>query len=292
MTLWTRAVATGAAAIALSACTSIESIDRVAGMETQGDAFAEGLQAGYVELTRKEIGFYDWVDADAFHGKAAAAAAGDTVLPEDPGDWSIFGEALLAELVAERARLMDALDDGARSDRPEAAARAQTGYDCWVEEAEEGPPNDGPVAAHQSAEMAECRDGYMAAMEEVLYVEPVYAEPAPEEPRPTEFVVYFGWDGSDLSPRAQGFLDDVADEAALQEPSSISIAGHADASGPTDYNDSLSEDRAKAVADYLAARGVSPDAMDVAWFGENDLAVATDDGVREPNNRRVEIVFE
>ncbi len=289
MNLWTKTLAAGAAAMALSACTSIDSIDRVAGMETGGDAFTKGLHAGYVELAHKEAGYHDRIDAGFFRDKAAAAGAGEAVPPEDPNDWSIHDEALLAELLAERPRLMDALDDDGRSGRPDPAARAQAMYDCWVEEAEEGPESDGPVAAHQVREMAACRDGYMAAMEELLYVEPVAVV---EEPRPTEFVVYFGWDRSDLSPLAQGFLDDIAAEAAMQAPSSISISGYADASGSADYNDRLSRDRANAVADYLAARGVGPDAMDVVWFGENDLAVPTDDDIREPNNRRVAIVFE
>ena len=279
-----KALVAGAAAIALSACTTVSSIDRVAEMETGGSAFTKGLHAGYVELAYKEAGFYDWIDAGFFRDKAEAAGAGEVVLPEDPNSWSIDDEALLAELNSERPRLMGALD-AHRGDKPGLAAIAQTKYDCWVEEAEEGPEHMGPVASHQPREMGKCRAEYLTAMEELLMVEMV----VPMEVGPTEFIVYFGWDRSDLSPLAESFLDDVAGEASMQGPDSISVAGFTDTSGSAAYNMQLSQKRAGTVADYLAGHGVNSDSMNVDWFGQNDLAVETADGVREPNKPRVEI---
>jgi len=284
-----KAIFAGAAALALSACTTISSIDRVAEMETGGSAFTKALHAGYVELAYKEAGFYDWVDAGFFRDKAEAAGMGEVVLPEDPNNWAIDDEALLAELNSENARLNGVLNDGARSEHPELAALAQTKYDCWVEEAEEGPEHYGPVASHQPREMGKCRAEYLTAMEELTA--PMEQVVMIEE-RATEFIVYFGWDRSDLSPLAQSFLDDVAVEADIQNPGAVSVAGFTDTSGSASYNMALSQRRASTVADYLAAHGVNPAIMDVGWFGENDLAVETADGVREPNNRRVEIVFE
>ncbi|MBN35177.1 MAG: hypothetical protein CMM46_10465 [Rhodospirillaceae bacterium] len=286
-----KALVAGATALALSACTTVISIDRVAEMETGGSAFTKALHAGYVELAYKEAGFYDWVDAGFFRDKAEMAGSGEVVLPEDPNNWSIDDEALLAELNSENPRLNRVLNDGARSEHPELAALAQTKYDCWVEEAEEGPEHDGPVAVHQPREMGKCRAEYLTAMEELTMPmeEPIEIEIVEYA---TEFIIYFGWDRSDLSPLAQSFLDDVATEAAMQGPSVISIAGFTDTSGSAEYNIGLSRRRADSVADYLVGHGIDAGLMSVGWFGENDLAVETPDGVREPNNRRVEIVFE
>jgi OOP family OmpA-OmpF porin len=281
-----------AAAFALSACTTVSSIDRVAEMGSSGNEFTDGLHAGYVELAYKEAGYYDWIDAGFFRDKAEAAGAGEVVLPEDPNSWSIDDEAQLAELNSERARLMGVLDGGARSEYPALAATAQTSFDCWVEEAEEGPEHNGPVADHQVRELGKCRADYLTAMEEMT--KPMMPEPIQviETPTATEFIVYFGWDVADLSPLAQSFLNDVAGEANSQNPSAISIGGYTDTSGSADYNIKLSERRANNVAAYLAGQGVNSSIMDVRWFGEEDLAVPTEDGVREPNNRRVEITFE
>lgn len=281
-----------AAAFALSACTTVSSIDRVAGMDSSGNAFTDGLHAGYVELAYKEAGFYDWIDAGFFRDKAEAAGRGEVVLPEDPNNWSIDDEAQLAELNSERARLLGVLDGGARSEHPALAATAQTSFDCWVEEAEEGPENNGPIADHQVRELGKCRADYLTAMDELtrpMVEEVVMVE---ETPTATEFIVYFGWDVAELSPLAQSFLNDVADEAATQNPANISVGGYTDTSGSAEYNIRLSERRANNVAAYLSGQGVNSSIMDVRWFGEEDLAVPTGDNVREPNNRRVEITFE
>ena len=67
--------------------------------------------------------------------------------------------------------------------------------------------------------------------------------------------------------------------------------GHADTVGSTAYNQGLSEARANRVADELIARGVPAGAMTLAGRSENQPAVDTGDNVREPQNRRVEIVL-
>lgn len=287
-------VAGAAAAFALSACTTVSSIDRVAEMSSSGNEFTDALRAGYVELAYKEAGFYDWIDAGFFRDKAEAAGMGEVVLPEDPNNWSIDDEAQLAELNSERPRLIAALDDGGRTDMPDVAAKAQTSFDCWVEEAEEGPEHNGPVADHQVRELGKCRADYLTAMEELLAEEEVMEEVVmvEETPTATEFIVYFGWDVAELSPLAQSFLDDVAGEAAAQNPAVINVGGYTDTSGSAEYNIQLSERRADNVAAYLSGQGVDSSIMNVRWFGEEDLAVPTEDNVREPNNRRVEITFE
>jgi outer membrane protein OmpA-like peptidoglycan-associated protein len=71
----------------------------------------------------------------------------------------------------------------------------------------------------------------------------------------------------------------------------VVVAGHADRSGPDAYNESLSERRARTVAEALAARDLPASAMAVEWHGERQPRVAQADGTKEPQNRRVEITF-
>ena len=71
----------------------------------------------------------------------------------------------------------------------------------------------------------------------------------------------------------------------------ITATGHTDASGSADYNLELSQRRAEAVASELIRHGVPATDIVTIGRGEEDLLVPTADGVREPRNRRVEIVI-
>ena len=105
------------------------------------------------------------------------------------------------------------------------------------------------------------------------------------------YLVFFAWDQADLTPVTQAVLDQVAADYARGEPTRVTVAGHADRSGTEAYNLALSEQRARNVARALVQRGVPQRALDVQWFGESQPRIPTPDGVREPRNRRVEIVF-
>jgi outer membrane protein OmpA-like peptidoglycan-associated protein len=103
--------------------------------------------------------------------------------------------------------------------------------------------------------------------------------------------VFFDWDKSDITSEAASILDNAA--AAYQQTGSASIvlAGHTDKSGSDQYNQGLSQRRADAVKAYLAGKGIPDGAMTTEAFGESRPLVETADGVREPQNRRVEITF-
>lgn len=72
----------------------------------------------------------------------------------------------------------------------------------------------------------------------------------------------------------------------------IDVAGHTDTSGPYGYNIRLSQRRAQAVAAELERQGVPGNAIDIHAYGYTQVLVPTGPDVREPQNRRVEIVFE
>jgi len=103
--------------------------------------------------------------------------------------------------------------------------------------------------------------------------------------------VFFDWDKSDITAEAAAILDNAAAAYAQTGSASIVLAGHTDKSGSDQYNQGLSQRRADAVKGYMAGKGVPDSAMTTEAFGESKPLVDTADGVREPQNRRVEITF-
>ncbi|MFZ4762889.1 MAG: OmpA family protein [Alphaproteobacteria bacterium] len=116
---------------------------------------------------------------------------------------------------------------------------------------------------------------------------PVQAEPA----KPVKYTVFFDFDQSNITPQARQILDQAALNAKSGKITHIDLIGHADTSGGVQYNQKLSEKRAVAVANYLAGKGVAKKEMSVSGKGKSQPLVPTADGVKEPQNRRVEIGF-
>jgi hypothetical protein len=110
-------------------------------------------------------------------------------------------------------------------------------------------------------------------------------------PRLRAFLVFFDWDRSDITPEAAAILDRAAEAYVQTGQTSVVLAGHADKSGAPDYNVRLSQRRADAVKNYMASKGISGGQITTEAFGESRPLVDTADGVREPQNRRVEITF-
>ncbi len=111
--------------------------------------------------------------------------------------------------------------------------------------------------------------------------------PAPECENPA--LIFFEWnDPVPPQAEAQQVIDFVAANYQRCKWGSLTVVGHADKSGSNSYNMGLSEARANNVAGMLSATvpGVS---VSVEFKGEEEPRVATEDGVRELQNRRVEI---
>ncbi|WP_237216231.1 OmpA family protein [Falsiroseomonas oryziterrae] len=121
---------------------------------------------------------------------------------------------------------------------------------------------------------------------------PVVAPAPAAAPAPARtFLVFFDWNRADLTERARQIIGDAATNAQRGGVSRIEVSGHADRSGTPQYNQRLSERRANAVAAELERRGIPRSAITIQGFGESRPLVPTADGVREPQNRRVEIVL-
>jgi len=116
--------------------------------------------------------------------------------------------------------------------------------------------------------------------------------PAPPMVAPPSFMVFFDWDKSNLSSQALATIQQAAAAFKQKGNARITATGHTDTSGPEAYNMALSLRRANAVKDALVRDGVPAQAISVIGMGEKGLLVPTGDGVREPQNRRVEIVIQ
>jgi outer membrane protein OmpA-like peptidoglycan-associated protein len=92
---------------------------------------------------------------------------------------------------------------------------------------------------------------------------------------------------ADIKPQMRPVLDEMAKN--LDGNVRISVIGHTDNSGPDTVNDPLSLQRAQAVRDYLAGRGVGAARIDIQGRGEREPVAsnATDSG--RAQNRRVEV---
>jgi OmpA-OmpF porin, OOP family len=120
---------------------------------------------------------------------------------------------------------------------------------------------------------------------------PVAPPPPPPPPpaAPKEFIVFFGHNKSNLTPEAMDVIRQAASAAKEYGSATITVVGHADKSGSPAYNEKLSLRRADGVKGALVGEGIEAGKITTSGRGESDPMVPTEDGVREPQNRRVHI---
>jgi OmpA-OmpF porin, OOP family len=116
------------------------------------------------------------------------------------------------------------------------------------------------------------------------------AAPAPQPAR--SYLVFFDWDKATLTDRARQIVREAAQASTHVQSTQLRVNGYTDTSGAARYNQALSIRRAENVAAELVRDGVPRTAIAIRGFGETHLLVATGPNVREPQNRRVEIIIE
>ena len=265
----------GTAAIALAGCTNLPgaSLGATFGAERYlkadhgGDGTFNGqLAKEYTEVGRRAA-FRDvrWMNSTAYIAKAQAAESGATPAPWKPAELGVNGDA--ATMYDSVVSTITANKDA----RPAACARAQVMWDQYLEALRGG---DKYCITPKDAK---------ALLDEALA--------ACGKSGPANFIVYFGFDRTNLTAKANQTLDNVVGAVKSMSATALSIVGHTDTSGSANYNQGLSEARARRVAKGLVSRGLKSDSMTLAGRGERELARETGDGVREPLNRRVEITL-
>lgn len=111
------------------------------------------------------------------------------------------------------------------------------------------------------------------------------ATQAPAAPAP--MMIFFDSGGYEIRREWEPVLDEAAKAAA--GGGRLRITGHSDRSGSEAVNRRAAQRRAQVVADALVARGVERASLSVGDEGETNPFVPTEDGVREIQNRRVDI---
>jgi outer membrane protein OmpA-like peptidoglycan-associated protein len=101
--------------------------------------------------------------------------------------------------------------------------------------------------------------------------------------------VNFALDSAELDPNTRTLLDDVVSELNDNPQIHVQIVGHTDAQGSDQYNLMLSDERARAVMDYLVESGISADRLTAIGMGEAEPIESNDTAEGRALNRRVEL---
>ncbi|HCY75845.1 MAG TPA: hypothetical protein DHV28_07970 [Ignavibacteriales bacterium] len=103
--------------------------------------------------------------------------------------------------------------------------------------------------------------------------------------------ILFGYDSATLQPEAKTNIKKLADILKKYPGSNILVTGHTDSDGTEKYNQTLSEKRAKSVADYAIVQGVSSSSISTVGLGETEPIASNDTVEGKKLNRRVEIAI-
>jgi outer membrane protein OmpA-like peptidoglycan-associated protein len=103
-------------------------------------------------------------------------------------------------------------------------------------------------------------------------------------------MIFFDSGKSEIRREWEPVLDEAA--KAVAGGARLKLTGHSDRPGSPSVNRRTALERARTVAQALATRGVPAGAMTIAGAGEDKPLIATADGVREVQNRRVDIAVE
>jgi len=146
-------------------------------------------------------------------------------------------------------------------------------------------------STHDETSISKCRTA--AEMMTRLPAPPprvaVAPPPPPACPQQNPGLIFFEWDSAEVPADARQTVEFVSRNAAPCNWRNFTVTGHADKSGGNEYNMGLSQRRADAVAALMTSMGIPAASVHTAARGEEQPRVPTADGVRELQNRRVEI---
>jgi OOP family OmpA-OmpF porin len=297
------------------------SLETLRQTEAVGDPFTKALMLEYQAFSQSEAEQYDWWDAEKFARKGLKAARGEMVPPEDPSKWDI-PKTILPAMMEAREKLITVLSNpDIRKEEPELSARVQAMFDCWVEQQEENWQTEHIDACRN--EFYDVLDYLSTPKEVAANVNPSQFEevvPESEEALPWQkdtapspqtvvkaladtkpigkpatpevsasYVVFFEFNSTKLTKEGSKIVSQVAKSLKDEKSYEVLLNGYADTTGNAEYNLVLSRRRADAIRQALIKQGIKQAAISLHSFGEDKLAVQTQDGVKEKANRRVEV---
>ena len=109
--------------------------------------------------------------------------------------------------------------------------------------------------------------------------------------KPVSILLYFEHDSTRLTAKSQALIPKIFEIAKERSPSEVSIIGHTDSKGSSEYNNKLALERAQVVGEILRKSETVLKLVSIKSHGENDPLVGTEDNVSEMKNRRVEIMI-
>ena len=241
-------------------------VDDLNAVDLSGNGFTTALAREYRDLANFEWSrMLDYRDGQHYAKKGLSAAAGEAVAPDALGSRHL-PEFALADIASGHDRLVTALAAGAGERHPDVAARAQAKFDCWMEQQEEN---------HQPQHIASCRKEFEDAMLQIAA---------------SKYMVFFDFGSSRLTRAGRQILSQAVANAKANGTRQFEIVGHTDTVGSDRANRALSRARAQAVKAYLVSQGIFGRHISVTGAGESAQLVATADGVKQPENRRAEVI--
>lgn len=107
---------------------------------------------------------------------------------------------------------------------------------------------------------------------------------------PVRFLLYFLNNSTKLTTESKPLIPEILSLVDKRDFYEISIIGHTDTTGDDEYDMRLSSARSEAVRDVILSHGIRSGQMELRYYGKRDPVIPTGDNVREPRNRRVEVV--
>ena len=250
----------------------------------QTDNHGQMLYTGYVELSQVEYDEGDYRDSDFFADRAIMAAKDQKVAPQQISARDLSVE-VLNEAAAARRKLTVVRYKGGSWAYPILTAKAQLGFDCWLQEMEEG---------FQPKDIAACRVRYESAMNHIEEAERLATmmtmTVASGSAKPMErmtFDIFFDFDSDKPIGEAETNVANIALVIKEFKNPIVAVIGNADQVGETEYNLKLSRRRAEAVAAILRAHGIEPSGI----FARGDQAPAIELLDRAANRRNRVVVI-
>ncbi|PPR28624.1 MAG: hypothetical protein CFH31_00953 [Alphaproteobacteria bacterium MarineAlpha9_Bin1] len=291
-----------------SGCAS-HNIEKVKNLPDNKNKFSEALSDAYLEFALYELNdMHDEWDANHFAQKSLSAKRGEEVLPEITSDWGI-DESVIEEANTKRNEIIITLNDDGSKEFPVLAARSQLGFDCWLEQLEEGWQQDHikrcydmmnnslstlkqNLLAHSSknSPIKQISEKTNIVDKSITKIKIIADKNTPEKNRvyTKKIKIYFEHNSYILNEKALNDLEKFS-EKTDEGYTRILLEGHTDRSGTERYNFNLAKLRAKTVKDFLLKKGLDKKTIITKVFGESRPLIHTKDGEREPKNRRVSI---